>query len=138
MPHRKCSFPGQHLISADIVLYKDDEVVGPITQSVIESAGQVQRVTIELRYKLHVTVNRLVFVPLKLVVLHIKTTNRSTNIIHETNFRGGSTIQSVILVKTFEQLFLVTFPALSITTLKFQGPTISLDPFSTLSTHLYQ
>ena len=38
--HRKCCFPGQHVISADRVIYKDDKIVRPHIQSVIESAAE--------------------------------------------------------------------------------------------------
>ena len=59
MQHRKCPFPGQHLISADRVPYKDDEIVGPVMQSVIKSSSEStsQRAAIEIHYKLRVTVN---------------------------------------------------------------------------------
>ena len=59
--HRKCSFPGEQLISADRVLYKDNELVGTIIQSLSQWSSQqasqpVQQTAIELHHKLHVTV----------------------------------------------------------------------------------
>ena len=42
--HRKCSFPRQQLISADRVVHKDDELVGPIIKS---SSHQVTQSAIE-------------------------------------------------------------------------------------------
>ena len=67
LPHQKCSFPGQHVIGTDRVLYKDDEVVGPIMQSFSQWLSQqasqwVQQAAIELDHKLYVTVNCLVFI----------------------------------------------------------------------------
>ena len=55
--------PGQHPIGADRILYKDDEIVRPLSLSTSQRASQqFQWSAIELHHKLYVTVNHLVFI----------------------------------------------------------------------------
>ena len=67
---------GQHLISADRVLYKDDEIVGPVMQSVIESASEPTSSASSDRNSWYIVCHcKLSWIRLvKLVVLYIKTT----------------------------------------------------------------